>query len=166
MQPNNLNIAGNERILIFPALSPKISGKQIYFLFTLGQIEDIIRNASIYPLPFSPPYILGLAEWRDNVLPVLSLEECLGLPPSESTEAVRLVIIRSGEKKIRGIFRVDPSIRLISMPVSCSPVQSAPWLSRNDLVRGIYEWDEGFLVAVRMDNILRGDIYPEKRTKN
>ena len=166
---NHSKQTGKQRVLIYPARTPEISGKQIYFLFTLGQIEDIIRELKIYSLPFTPSYIIGLAQWREQVVPVLSLEECLGLPQGMTSdkhnksdknkfETMRLILIHSGEKNIRGILSTHSSIRLIPRPDSCPCAESFSWVSQKNLVRGVYEWDEGFLVVVNINNILNGEL--------
>ena len=160
-------------MLVCPARTPKVSGRQIYFLFTLGQIEDIIRELKISPLPFCPSYILGLAQWRDQVLPVLSLEKYLNLPHQGAISDIhnnfgiktgldsghmRLILIRSENKNIRGLLSVDTAIPLIPRPDSCSGAASVSWLSQKELVRGVYEWDEGFLLIVNINDILNGEI--------
>lgn len=170
---NNFAQSGNQRVLVYPAKTPKVSGKQVYFLFALGQIEDIIRELKVFPLPFSPSYILGLAQWRDQVLPVISLEKCLKLPQGNfisdtndkigikkdhALRPVRLILIRSDNRNIRGLLSVDSAIRLIPRPDSCPALSPGSWLSQKKLVKGVYEWDEGFLLVVNINDILNGEI--------
>jgi len=161
---NNSMQTRQQRVLIYPARTPKVSGRQVYFLFTLSQIEDIIRKLKIYSLPFTPSHIMGLAQWREQIVPVLSLEECLELPQQDmasdkynKSDAMRLILIHSGDKNIRGILSADSPIRLIPRPDSCSCAASVSWLSQKELVRGLYEWDEGLLLVVNINNILNGE---------
>ena len=150
-----------QRVLIYPAQTPMISNRQIYFLFSLLQMEDILMDVAVQPVPFSPPYIEGVAEWQDNVLPVLSLEQCLGLASDNTGRAKRLMVVRAARKAdtpvngYRSMLRVVPSIRMVTLPIPCTPV-SVEWLPEQSLVRGVYEWEKGFLVVVKIDKSLLG----------
>lgn len=161
MQTDNSPATAKQRVLIFPAQTPKVSGKQVYFLFSLVQMEDVIMDAAVHPVPFSPSYIEGVAEWRDHVVPVLSLEGCLGLKSEKSQKARRLMVVRATKKnnsKIeshRSMLRVVPPIRMAALPIECTPV-SFGWVPEKNLVRGIYEWEKGFLVVAHTQKILLG----------
>jgi len=95
MEIDSLQATKKQRVLIFPAQTPKVLDRQVYFLFSLVQMEDVIMDAAVHPVPFSPPYIEGVAEWRDHVVPVLSLEECLGLKPLLKKKQLRWKIIEA-----------------------------------------------------------------------
>ena len=161
METDSLQATTKQRVLIFPAQTPKILDRPVYFLFSLVQMEDVIMDAAVHPVPFSPPYIEGVAEWRDHVVPVLSLEECLGLKPEKSQKARRLMVVRVTKKETttvenhRSMLRVVPPIRMATLPIECKPV-SAGWIRERNLVRGIYEWEKGFLVVTHTEKILLG----------
>ena len=161
METDKSQATAKQRVIIFPAQTPKVSDKQVYFLFSLVQMEDVIMDAAVQPVPFSPPYIEGVAEWRDHVVPVISLEECLGLKSEKSQKARRLMVVRATKKnntKVeshRSMLRVVPPIRMASLPIECTPV-SFGWVPEKNLVRGIYEWEKGFLVVAHTEKILLG----------
>ncbi len=161
MEIDSLQATTKQRVLIFPAQTPKVLDRQVYFLFSLVQMEDVIMDAAVHPVPFSPPYIEGVAKWRDHVVPVLSLEECLGLKPEKSQKFKRLMIVRVANKEItkmenhRSMLRVVPPIRMVTLPIACRPV-SVGWIPERNLVRGIYEWEKGFLVVTHTEKILLG----------
>ncbi|MBT8357790.1 MAG: chemotaxis protein CheW [Deltaproteobacteria bacterium] len=161
METDSLQATTKQRVLIFPAQTPKILDKPVYFLFSLVQMEDVIMDAAVHSVPFSPPYIEGVAEWRDHVVPVLSLEGCLGLKPKKSQKARRLMVVRAAKKEItkvenhRSMLRVVPPIRMATLPIECTPVSDG-WIPQRNLVRGIYEWEKGFLVVTHTEKILSG----------
>ena len=161
METDSLQATTKQRVLIFPAQTPKISDKPVFFLFSLVQMEDVIMDAAVHPVPFSPPYIEGVAEWLDHVVPVLSLEGCLGLKPEKSQKARRLMVVRVAKKETtkvenhRSMLRVVPPIRMATLPIECTPVSDG-WIPERNLVRGIYEWEKGFLVVTHTEKILLG----------
>ena len=150
-----------KRVLIFPAQTPKISNRQVYFLFSLRQMEDILADSSVRPVPFSPAFIEGVAEWRGNVLPVISMEACLGLEHLDTQKIQRLMVVRAaqngfGQEKVERIMlRIIPPIQMLTLPIECSPT-SCEWIPENRMAKGIYEWENNFLVALGVENILGG----------
>jgi chemotaxis signal transduction protein len=148
-------------VLIFSALTPRVSNRQIYFLFSQHQMEDILMDTAVQPVPLSPSYIEGVAEWRNQVLPVISLEACLGMESLNSSKIQRLMVVRAlkDEAAPMGIYRIMlrivPPIRMLTLPIECSPV-SDEWIPEHFFTKGVYEWENGFLVVAHMKNIIDG----------
>ncbi len=159
---NTIQIATSEqRVLVLSAQTPRVSNRQIYFLFSQHQMEDILMDTSVRSVPLSPSYIEGVAEWRNQVLPVISLEACLGMKSLNSPKIQRLMVVRAlkNEAAPLGIYRIMlrivPPIRMLTLPIECSPV-SAGWISEEFFTKGVYEWQDGLLVVADMKNIING----------
>ena len=163
MRPDD-NIRGttNQSVLIFPAMTPKVSNKKINFLFSVNQVEDILREASVRPVPFSPPFVEGIAWWQDAVVPVMSLEACLGMETKGQKRTQRLMVVRSavtntsGGRKLRSMLRVDSAIRMLPLPSETIPVTADGWLKKKYLVRGVYEWERDIIVVPHLEKLLSG----------
>lgn len=157
---NSLIRSAESKVLIFPSLAEREG--RIYFLFSLRQVEDIIKEIRVWPVPFSAPHIEGITEWRGRVLPVLSLEKCLGMKGDPEAHAVsRFITVRlrrerkGGPEEERMMFRVSPSIRIRSLPLECSPapISSCPGILRPNLLRALYAWSEGMLAVIHPGEI-------------
>ncbi len=161
---------GERKVLIFPAMTPAVRNNKLYFLFSIRQVEDIIQEINICPVPFAPSYTEGLGWWREQAIPVISLEACLGLEKEPSREDPRFMLIRSAAQLkigfeagqsvgnggvMRAIVKAHRSIRLSTLPIKCVPV-AAPWIPHREFVRGVYEWDQGFLIVADINTILNG----------
>lgn len=150
-----------QRVLIFSAQTPRVSNRQIYFLFSQHQLEDILMDTSVRSVPFSPTYFEGVAEWCNQILPVISLEACLGMESLNSQKIQRLMVVRAKKNKgapmgiYRIMLRIVPPIRMLTLPIECSPVSDG-WIPENFFSRGVYEWEDGFLVVAHMKNIIDG----------
>ncbi len=160
---NAAKIATSEpRVLICPAQSPMVENRQIYFLFSQRQMKDILMETVVWPVPLSPAYAEGVAEWRDRMLPVVSLEACLGIKPMNSSKVQRVMVV--GIPQIEGratkiyniMLRVVPPIRLLTLPIACTQV-SDDWIPHKHYVRAVYEWEDGWLVVPNMANLLSGE---------
>ncbi len=169
--PGNISPSVRERrVLIFPAMTPAVRNNQVYFLFSIRQVEDIIQEINICPVPFAPSYTEGLGWWREQAIPVISLEARLGLEKKPSRRNPGFMLIRSatqlkiglgqgqptgGSDVMRSIIKTHRGIHLATLPIQCEPV-AAPWIPNRKFVRGIYEWDQGFLVVADINAILNG----------
>ena len=162
MQNNEEFTVSPGRVLIFPAQVPKVEDREVHFLFSLRQMEDILMDAAVRPVPFSPAYVEGIAKWRNRVLPVISLEKCLGMESFDTRRHQRLMVVRAPQNKAaqagadRIMLRVVPPIRMLTLPIDCSPVSGA-WISKPNLTRGVYEWQNRFLVVAHLEHILQGN---------
>ena len=158
------------RVIVFPALSPGFGGKQVHFLFSALKVADILQELLVQPVPLSPPFLEGIAEWRDRILPVISLEQCLGMKVKSLRRPPRSMVVRVAEARggnangLQGILRVSPNIQMLSLPIECTPVSSG-WASHEHLIRGVYEWKKGLLVVVHMENILKGEKLAESQMR-
>ncbi len=161
--------AGERKVLIFPAMTPAVRNNQIYFLFSMKQVEDIIQEINICTVPFAPSFTEGLGWWREQAIPVISLEACLGLEKT-SHKNPRFMLIRSatqlevglesgqpvGSRRVmRSIIKAHHNIRLATLPIKCAPV-ATPWIPHREFVRGAYKWDQGLLVVADINTILNG----------
>jgi chemotaxis signal transduction protein len=151
------------KVVIFPArMSPHYffslfdeahqPGRRVFFLLSMRQVEDIVKELPVCPVPFAPPHIEGIAEWRGHVVPVISLEEWLGMHPEEavSPDSARLISLRtSGITRGRTLIRTGTEIRIMPVPVSSVPRPSeVRWAPDKECVKGVYEWAEGWLLVI------------------
>jgi purine-binding chemotaxis protein CheW len=61
-----------------------------------ASIAEIIRPPALTRVPHGPPSLLGVANVRGNVLPVLSLARLLDREPGVQTPATRVVVVSRG----------------------------------------------------------------------
>ena len=66
------------------------------FAVPLAQVKEIIRVPDVVRMPLSPPALMGLANLRGTVLPVLDLRNLFGLPPVMIDDASRVVVLDHG----------------------------------------------------------------------
>jgi len=77
----------SEELLIF-----RIAGES--FGLRLSLVAEIIRLPAMIRMPLVPPSLLGLANLRGIVLPVVSLRLLLRLPDMEANESTRVIVLR------------------------------------------------------------------------
>jgi purine-binding chemotaxis protein CheW len=83
------------------------------FGFRLEDVGEIVRMPSLAHMPLGPPSLLGLANLRGAVLPVVGLRRLLGLPDAPLDEAMRVIVIGRGSPVG---FVVDRIENLVALP--------------------------------------------------
>jgi len=162
VKKNESTEAAEHKVILSPAMTSPIEGHRIFFLFSLYQVEDIQGTLKVRRVPFSVPYVEGITLWRGHAIPVISLECYMGLSPTKVNGGSRFLIIRSTieseetGKELRAAIQIGREIRMIPVPLTGEPVESDRWIS-SDLVKGIYQWENGLIVVPEMEQIFRID---------
>ena len=97
--------SASEDLLIF-----RIAGES--FGLRLTTVAEIIQLPDLVHMPLVPPSLLGLANLRGIVLPVVSLRALLHLPHHDANEQIRVIVLR-GDAPVG--FVVDRVERLVSI---------------------------------------------------
>lgn len=92
-------------------------------LFALGkrrggllaaQVIEVLRAATVLPLPGAPALVEGVLDVRGEVVPVIDPRVRLGLPPSPLRPSDHLVLARAGRRTVA--VRVDQVLDLVQVP--------------------------------------------------
>jgi chemotaxis signal transduction protein len=148
-------------VLIFSARTPEIEGKQIFYLFSIRQAVEVLSHADVQAVPFGPSYADGVAEWRGRVLPVLSLENCLGLKKCSALMPSRSLVMRGvSEKRADGlqdlyaIITVGATVQQLELPFACEPVAVPEWVTDASCLSGVYQIDKRLFFIVNIEKML------------
>jgi len=95
----------SEQLLIF-----RLGGES--FGLTLSAVAEIIRPPNLVHMPLVPPSLLGLANLRGIVLPVVSLRALLRRPDVEANQFTRVVVMRGAAPVGLVVDRVDRLLEL------------------------------------------------------
>jgi purine-binding chemotaxis protein CheW len=125
---------GTESLLIF-----RIAGET--FGLRLATIAEITRLPELARMPLVPRCLLGLANLRGIVLPVISLRILLQLPDLEANEQSRVVVLR-GDAPVG--FLVDRIERLLRVaPDQLQPDEAGAGTIDPTLLDGVIKGAEG-----------------------
>lgn len=90
-----------ERLARPPAADPLASGGLQALEFSLGEqrclleaacLREVTALRDLLPMPMAPPSLLGIAQWRGRMLPVLDLAVLLSVPAA-ATPPRRLLVL-------------------------------------------------------------------------
>ena len=152
-----------EKVVAVRVAQQKMEGNsKLFFLFPAGQVEEVLSEAVVQPVPFAPSFLQGVTLWRGRLLPVVDLEKRFGFSHGEKREKSRLLVVRTGapenpagEQVLRCALRLSTEIHSIEASNSSSMVDSERIGVEPSLVRGIYQWDEDTYVIPDLVSILQ-----------
>lgn len=88
-------------------------GEESYAL-PVGMLTEIILPQKIFPVPTTPPHVLGVINLRGNIVPIVDIRPALDLP--QQTNPSQIAIIKHGGT-IVGVI-VDSVTEVVSVPES------------------------------------------------
>lgn len=152
-------------VFVFPARRREIEGMRIFYLFSIRQVAEVLNRADVRPVPFAPPHAEGLTRWRGHILPVMSLEHCLGIDiPAEQMPFRNIVartIARDNSDTLRElytVFKVGAAIRQMNLPLICEPTNVPEWVANASVLSGVYQLKDRLYLVMNMEAILTANI--------
>lgn len=91
----------------------------------LDAVVETLRTRSLHPVAGTPPFVLGLARWRGELVPVLDLATLLG--DGNDAPGRRLVVVRCEQRRLA--LAVDEVLRVLPQEPT-APAAVAPLLGR------------------------------------
>lgn len=95
-------------------------------------VREVINPGRLTKVPALPPFVLGMAEHRDDVIPVIDLRARLGLDRSAPTRRTKWIIAVITAKevgievdRVTEVITVDPSMKKDKPLLTSS---SEPWI--------------------------------------
>ncbi len=124
------------------------------------QVQEVLRMTEIAPVPGAPCYVLGIINLRGNVVTVMDTRSRFALPPHETDDATRIVIIEA-EDQVVGIM-VDSVAEVVYLKQS--EIEVAPNVGNEEssrYIQGVANRDDGLLILVDLDKLLTDDEWKE-----
>ncbi len=97
----------------------------------IGAVREIVNPLHTVPLASAPPWIVGVADYRDEVVPVVDLRARFGVKGIEATRRTKWIVVRKGELSLALV------VDLVTEVFRGSEVRPAPPLAAGADVRSI-----------------------------
>lgn len=124
------------------------------------QVREVLRITEIAPVPGAPDYVIGIINLRGNVVTVMDTRKRFGLPPVETDEQSRIVIIEVDGQEV-GIL-VDSVAEVVD--IAQSAVEQAPSVGSDETskyIQGVTSRDGELLILVDLNKLLSEEEWQE-----
>lgn len=129
--------------------------------FTIGEVQyavdilrvrEIINPLAIVPLPHAPAAVLGVADHRGQVVPVLDVRRRFGLPAVETSRRTKWIVVQIGERSVGLVVDSVTDVFGAGEPDQ----RSVPEIGVGDAARGIaavYSYGGRLVFVLDIDRI-------------
>jgi purine-binding chemotaxis protein CheW len=117
------------------------------------QVQEVLREVEVAPVPGAPDYVLGIINLRGNVVSVIDARTRFGLQPKESDEMSRIIVIEA-QQQILGIL-VDSVAEVVD--IEHDEIDTAPNVGNAETskyIDGVVSRGEKLLILVDLNKLL------------
>ena len=116
----------------------------VHYAIDIAHIREIVNPLVITPLPHSPPEVVGVADHRGEVVPIIDLRVRFGLTGSEPTRTTKWILVNSN----RGLIGLVVDAVTEVFGTGGEELRPTPEIGGNKDIRGI----SGVVTRMRGDN--------------
>lgn len=129
------------------------------FAIPMMEVQEVIRQQTLTPVPLAPTLVRGLMNLRGNLVVSIDMRRRLGLPPAED-ESTSIQIISKGPSGLVGLM-VDQVGEVETLEDSDGepPPGTAPQAIR-ELMKAVFPLEGGLLTVLDGAHIL--EMEPER----
>jgi purine-binding chemotaxis protein CheW len=124
----------------------------IRYAVDILRVREIVNPQEIVALPHAPPVVVGVADHRGEVMPILDLRRRFGLPSETPTRRTKWIIVRVG-KRSAGLV-VDAVTEVFG--AGQDSAREVPEVGVGDASRGIsavYSHEGSLVFVIDVDRI-------------
>ncbi len=130
------------------------------FGINVMQVQEVLREIEVAPVPGAPHYVMGIINLRGNVVSVIDARIRFGLPARDSTDLTRIIVIEV-QQHIIGIL-VDSVAEVVD--INRSEVETAPNVGTDETskyIDGVVSRGEKLLILVDLNKLLSTEEWSE-----
>ncbi len=124
------------------------------------QVQEVLREVEVAPVPGAPHYVLGIINLRGNVVSVIDARTRFGLPTKESDDMTRIIVIEA-QQQIIGIL-VDSVAEVVD--IARKDIDTAPNVGNSETAKyidGVVSRGDTLLILVDLNKLLSEEEWGE-----
>jgi purine-binding chemotaxis protein CheW len=96
------------------------------YAFEATLVTEVVRLGPLTRLPAAPPFLRGVFSHRGEILPVLDVNQLLGLRPLQLGAAARAAVVRAGPWKVAVLAEAVEGLVALDRAALQAPPAEAP----------------------------------------
>lgn len=72
----------------------------VHYAIDIFRVREILNPLPIVPLPHAPPSVLGVADHRGEVVPILDVRRRFGLPSASTTRRTKWIVVELSDRLV------------------------------------------------------------------
>jgi len=78
----------------------RVEVDSVSYALEVARVREIVNPLSVIALPRERPFVLGVADYREQVVTVVDLRRLFGLPAQEPSRRTKWIIIEASERVV------------------------------------------------------------------
>jgi purine-binding chemotaxis protein CheW len=131
-----------------------------HYAVNVTKVLEVLQEEQITPVPNAPDYILGIINFRGDVVPVFETRVRFNLPQRDMTKEYNIIVIdvSDGPEMFRLGAVVDKVKDVIAIDDSAiKPVPAMTKEFNTDFLQGIYKLGNEFIMLLNVEKVFSGD---------
>lgn len=124
---------------------------ELRFALNLAVVERIVQAVEIMPLPKAPPLVLGVINVQGQVMPVVDLGPCFGLPPREVSVNDQFILARTANRRVAVVAEAVTGIRDLTEQELVSASDLLPGVG---YIHGVVNLDDELVFICDLEQVL------------
>ena len=141
---SSLLAADSNQLLLFTLGEPR-------YALNLSVVERVVQAVEIMPLPKAPLLVLGLINVQGQVIPVVDIRQCFGMPAREITVNDQFILARTSRRRVAV---VADAVSGVVEPSERQWVAAGDVLPGAEFIRGVAKLDDTLVLVCDLDQIL------------
>lgn len=124
----------------------------VRYAVDIFRVREILNPLAVVPIPHAPPAVIGVADHRGEVVPIVDLRSRFGLPPTEATRRTKWIVVEFGERLVGLVVDGVTEVFGATEPEE----RSVPEIGVGDKARGIaavYAYDGQLVFVLDIERI-------------
>jgi purine-binding chemotaxis protein CheW len=122
------------------------------YALPVERVREIVRLRSTTPMPRVPDPVRGVISLRGEIVQVVDLRRCLGLPETQPTRRSRIIIVRGGNERLAGLL-----VDAVTEVMAASADSLRPTSGEMDAVESLCMRGDRFVSLVDLERVLAID---------
>jgi purine-binding chemotaxis protein CheW len=106
---------------------------EVHYAVNILRVREIINPLPLVSLPHAPPVVVGVADHRGEVVPVIDLRRRFGLPAKQVTRRTKWIVVEGAERSVGLVVDCVTDV----FGAGASAERSVPKLGAGDEARGL-----------------------------
>jgi len=143
----NFAQADSKQILLFSMDEPR-------YALELAVVERVVQAVEITPLPKAPPLVVGVISVQGQIIPVVDIRQCFGLPPHDLNLNDQFILARTSQRRVALVVDAVNGIRHLTKREQVAADQVMPGTG---YIRAVAKVDDTLVLICDLDQILPFD---------
>ncbi len=143
-----------KQILLFSLGEPR-------YALNLSVVERVIQAAEVISLPQSPPFVLGVINVQGQVILVVDIRQCFGLPAREVSVTDQFILARTSARRVAV---VADSVSGVVEPTEHQWLAASEVMPGAQYIHAVAKLDETLVLVCDLNQILSFEVEPLLQT--